>query len=234
VNDGWSVKRMIRSIMLSSTYQQSATFDRAKYNLDPDNKLLWRMNQRRLEAEAIRDGMLAASGKLTTQAPIGSVALDLPPVEVRPGRFNPSEILASMNFRSVYLPVFRNAVPDVLEAFDFADPNAVSGARDVTTVAPQALFMLNNTFVTSHAQAMAYRVATQAAKTDGARVDLAYKLALGRPASSSERDRAVSYVWNYLRDPAAVRGKTDEKAKVDAWASLCQALMASAEFRYLN
>jgi hypothetical protein len=81
---------------------------------------------------------------------------------------------------------------------------------------------------------MAYRVATQAAKTDGARVDLAYKLALGRPASSSERDRAVSYVWNYLRDPAAVRGKTDEKAKVDAWASLCQALMASAEFRYLN
>jgi cytochrome c553 len=234
VNDGWSVKRMIRAIMLSSAYQQSATFDRAKYNLDPDNKLLWRMNQRRLEAEAIRDGMLAASGKLTLQAPIGSVALDLPPVEVRPGRFNPSEILASMNFRSVYLPVFRNAVPDVLEAFDFADPNAVSGARDVTTVAPQALFMLNNAFVTGHAQAMAYRVATQAAKTDGARVDLAYKLALGRPASSSERDRAVSYVWNYLRDPAASRGKTDEKAKVDAWASLCQALMASAEFRYLN
>jgi hypothetical protein len=234
VSDGWSVKKMIRSIMLSSTYQQSATFDRAKHEVDPDNKLLWRMNQRRLEAEAIRDAMLAASGKLTTLAPIGSVALDLPPVEVRPGRFNPSEILASMNFRSVYLPVFRNAVPDVLEAFDFADPNTVSGARDVTTVAPQALFMLNNSFVTGHAQAMAYRIGAEAARNDGARADLAYKLALGRPATSSERDRAVSYVNNYLRDPAAPRGKMEEKARGDAWASLCQALMASAEFRYLN
>jgi hypothetical protein len=234
VSDGWSTKKMIRSIMLSSTYQQSATFDRAKHDFDPDNKLLWRMNQRRLEAEAIRDAMLAASGRLTTLAPIGSVALDLPPVEVRPGRFNPSEILASMNFRSVYLPVFRNAVPDVLEAFDFADPNTVSGARDVTTVAPQALFMLNNSFVTSHAQAMAHRIGAEAARNDGARADLAYKLALGRPATSSERDRAVSYVNNYLRDPAATRGKIEEKARGDAWASLCQALMASAEFRYLN
>jgi len=233
MKDGWSVKHMIRAIMLSSTYQQAATFDRAKYNVDPDNRLLWRMNQRRIEAEAIRDGMLAASGKLVTQPPVGSVALDLPPIEMRGGRFNPGEILAGMNFRSVYLPVFRNAVPEALEAFDFADPNTVSGARDVTTVAPQALFMLNNNFVTAHAQAMAYRVATQAAKNDGARVDLAYKLALGRPASSTERERAVSYVWNYLRDPAN-RGKNEEKAKLDAWSSLCQAMMASAEFRYLN
>jgi hypothetical protein len=192
------------------------------------------MNQRRLEAEAIRDAMLAASGKLVSQPPVGSVALDLPPVEIRNGRFNPSEILAGMNFRSVYLPVFRNAIPDALEVFDFADPNMVSGGRDVTTVAPQALYLLNNKFVTAHAQALAYRVATQAAKSDSARVDLAYKLTLGRPATSFERDRAESYINNYLRDPADWRGKTAEKARVDAWASFCQALLASAEFRYLN
>jgi cytochrome c553 len=234
VNDGWSVKKMIRSIMLSDTYQQSANFDRAKYSVDPDNKMLWRMNQRRLEAEAIRDAMLAASGKLNTQSPIGSVALDLPPIEVRPGRFNPGEILAGTNFRSVYLPVFRNAVPEVLEAFDFADPNTVSGARDVTTVAPQALFMLNNEFVTKQAQALAFRVATQAAKNDGARVELAYKLALGRSATSGERDRAEAYVYNYLRDPALGRVRDTDEMKLKAWSSLCQALMASAEFRYLN
>jgi cytochrome c553 len=234
MDDGWSVKHMIRTIMLSSTYQQSANFDRAKYNVDPDNHLLWRMNQRRLEAEAIRDGMLSASGKLVSTPPVGSVALDLPPVEIRNGRFNPSEILAGMNFRSVYLPVFRNAVADALDVFDFADPNTVSGARDVTTVAPQALYMLNNNFVTAHAQAMAYRVATNAAKSDVARVDLAYKLTLGRPATSVERDRAETYIANFLRDPAATRGKTPDKAKLDAWASFCQALLASAEFRYLN
>jgi hypothetical protein len=234
MHDGWSFKKTIRAIMMSSAYQQSASFDRAKYSVDPDNHLLWRMNPRRLEAEAIRDAILAASGKLTLQAPVGSVALDLPPVEMRSGRINPSEILASMNFRSVYLPVFRNAVPEVLEAFDFADPNTVSGQRDVTTVAPQALFMLNSTFVTTHAQAMAYRVGTQASRFDAARVDLAYKLTLGRPATSAERSRAESYIAGYLRDPASTRGKSGEKARIDAWASFCQALFASAEFRYLN
>jgi len=232
-DDAWSVKKLIRSIMLSSTYQQSATFDRAKFEVDPDNKLLWRMNQRRLEAESIRDAMLEASGRLTVQPPVGSVALDLPPVEIRAGRFNPSEILASASFRSVYLPVFRNAVPEVLEAFDFADPNTVSGARDVTTVAPQALYMLNNEFVNQQAHALAIRVGTHAPPNDPARVDLAYKLTLGRPAAPAERDRAIAYVSNYLHDPAS-RGRADERARIDAWASLCQALMASAEFRYLN
>ena len=80
------------------------------------------------------------------------MALDLPPVEIRNGRFNPSEILAGMNFRSVYLPVFRNAIPDALEVFDFADPNMVSGGRDVTTVSAAGAFLLNNKFVTAHAQ----------------------------------------------------------------------------------
>jgi hypothetical protein len=238
MKDGWSVKRMIRAIVLSNTYQQAATFDRAKYNVDPDNHLLWRMNQRRLEAEAIRDAMLAASGKLDPRSPIGSPALDLPPIEVRVARINPGEILSNMNYRSVYLPIFRNAVPEVLEAFDFADPNQVSGQRDVTTVAPQALFMLNNAFVTKQATALAARVANSPIRADAGRIDLAYKLTLGRPASGAERERAMAYVGAYFRDPAAAtakpRGRRDDTPRLEAFASFCQALMASAEFRYLN
>ncbi|HUQ70405.1 MAG TPA: DUF1553 domain-containing protein, partial [Planctomycetaceae bacterium] len=235
IDNQWSVKRTIRAIMLSATYQQSATFDRAKYAVDPENHLMWRMNQRRLEAEAIRDGILMASGKLVTTPPVGSVVLDLPPLPMQGGRINPAEILSNMNFRSVYLPVFRNALPDALDVFDFADPSMVSGQRDVTTVAPQALFMLNSQFVTRHAQAMAFRIngESSGARGDGAKVDLAYRLALGRPATMAERDRGVGYVNAYLRDPA-MRNVRIERARIDAWASFCQALFASAEFRYLN
>lgn len=233
MENGWSVKKLIRSIVLSSTYQQAATFDRAKYNVDPDNHYLWRMNQRRLEAEAIRDTMLSASGKLVTAAPVGSVVLDLPPIEIRTGRLNPSEMLANSACRSVYLPIFRNATPDVLEVFDFADATQVTGARDVTTVAPQALYMLNNSFVANQAQAMAIRLINQGGKTDAAKVDQAYKLALGRLPYNSERDRALSFVNSYFKE--AIRNSTTEnKAKLDAWSSFCQALFASAEFRYLN
>jgi hypothetical protein len=236
VADGWSVKKLIRGMMLTSAYQQSAAFDRAKHNADPENRLLWRMNQRRLEAEAIRDAMLSASGKLNPQRPVGSIVLDFPPMEIRPGngRIDVSEILANTTSRSVYLPIFRNVIPEVLDAFDFADANVVTGQRDVTTVAPQALFMLNNTFVSNQAREMALRVAKTAAKNDTARVDLAYKLALGRSPSSPERSRAIAYVNNHLRDPGAIKSRDPDKNQLDAWASLCQALFASAEFRYLN
>jgi hypothetical protein len=236
VSDGWSVKKLIRRIMLTSAYQQSAAFDRAKFNIDPENRLLWRMNQRRLEAEALRDSMLSASGKLTTQRPVGSMVLDFPPIEVRPGngRIDVGEILANTTARSVYLPIFRNVIPEVLDAFDFADPNVVTGQRDVTTVAPQALFMLNSTFVSAQAKEFATRVAKTAAKNDTARVDLAYKLALGRSPTTPERTRAIAYIDTYLRDPSANKSKDPDKNKLEAWTSLCQALFASAEFRYLN
>jgi hypothetical protein len=165
---------------------------------------------------------------------VGSVALDMPPLPIQGGRINPAEMLANMNYRSVYLPVFRNELPDALDAFDFADPSMVSGARDVTTVPPQALYMLNNEFVTGHAQGMATRLTHDASvKTDGARVELAYRLALGRSPTSSERDRAMNFLNSYARDPA-MRNVRVEKVRIDAWASFCQALFASAEFRYLN
>ena len=235
IKNGWSVKKSIREIMLSATYQQASTFDKAKFTVDPENALLWRMNQRRLEGEAIRDTILMASGKLNLSPPTGSVTLNFPqiPIDIAKRLGNMGEVMSNSGFRSVYLPIYRNDVPAVLEVFDMADPNVVDGRRDVTTVAPQALFMMNSAFVIGQARGMVDRLVSGNAKTDAARVDLAYTLALGRKATSLERDRAVNYINNAVRD---AKSRSDEIAKAQAtgWASFCQALFASAEFRYLN
>jgi hypothetical protein len=235
MKNGWSVKKTLRQIMLSATYQQASTFDKAKFAVDPDNALLWRMNQRRLEGEAIRDTILMASGKLNLSPPPGSVTLNFPeiPIDVAKKLGNIGEVMTNFGFRSVYLPVYRNDVPAVLEVFDMADPNVVDGHRDVTTVAPQALFMMNSTFVVGQSKWMVDRLVNSSAKTDAARVDLAYTMALGRVATSLERERAVTYVTNAVRD-AKSRGEETAKAQLTGWASFCQALFASAEFRYLN
>jgi cytochrome c553 len=231
----WSVKQTIRQIMLSSTYQQASTFDKTKFSADPENERLWRQNQRRLEAESIRDAILAASGKLDLAPPGGSIVLNLPeiPIEQAKRLGNLGDLVSSNTHRSVYLPIFRNDVPSVLEVFDMADPNVVAGHRDVTTVAPQALFMLNSAFVVGQSKAMVDRIASSAAGSDLARVNLAYTLTLGRTATPSERERALNYINATTRD-ARARNQDLARAQSEAWSSFCQALFASAEFRYLN
>jgi hypothetical protein len=229
MDDGWSVKRAIRRIMLSRAYQQASTFDAAKFAADPENRLVWRMNQRRLEGEAIRDAALAAAGTLNPKRPLGSAALNVPPAGLN-RRVGPGGRFAVENdCRSVYLPVFRGLVPDALDVFDLADNNNVTGSRDVTTVAPQALFMMNDPFVLAQSRAFARRVTSERA-ADSARVDRAYALALGRVPSDAERQRALRYVRTFAdaaRDPSRV-------TPLDPWAALCQALFAGAEFRYVN
>jgi hypothetical protein len=230
----WSVKKTIRQIMLSAVYQQASTFDKTKFAADPEDTLLWRQNQRRLEGEAIRDAVLAASGKLDLTPPAASPVLNFPQV---PADFvkrfgNVGEQLSSSTRRSVYLPILRNDVPAVLEVFDMADPNVVDGKRDVTTVAPQALFMMNSAFVTAQAKAMVERIAGSSARSDVDRVDMAYRLALGRGSTPAERERALNYIG---RTQSESRGREElAKAQMTAWGSFCQALFASAEFRYLN
>ncbi len=235
MKNGWSVKQTIRQIMLTGTYQQSSAFDKLKFAVDPENALLWRQNQRRLEAEAIRDAILTASGKINLIPPGGSVTLNFPeiPIDIAKKLGNMGDVMSNFGIRSVYLPVYRNDVPAVLEVFDMADPNVVDGRRDVTTVAPQALFMMNSTFAVSQSKSMVERLANSGAKTDTARVDLAYTLTFGRPASSAERDRALAYITNAVRD-ARARNEDAVKAQTTGWAGFCQALFASAEFRYLN
>jgi hypothetical protein len=226
VTDGWSVKRMIRRVMLSTTYQQAGAFDESKFAIDPDNRFLWRMNPRRLEAEAIRDGMLAASGNLDPKRPAASPVMRTSLAEmIRAQRLGNSPVGDEGNVRSVYLTTLRGTNVGALEVFDIADNTQVTGCRDVTTVAPQALFMMNDSFVIQQSRALAQRIMSER-DADRARIDRAYGLALGRVPSDAERQRAIKYVRDFPK------GKRN--SEVDAWASLCQALFASAEFRYGN
>jgi hypothetical protein len=138
MQDGWSIKNLVRQIVLSEIYQQSTQGAAATQAVDPDNRLFGRANRRRLEAEAIRDTILQVSGRLSPE---------------RGGRHFPPTLSADFAFatdatvRSVYLPYFRNALPELIAAFDPADPSTTTGRRDASTVAPQALFMLNHPFV---------------------------------------------------------------------------------------
>ncbi|HEX4608063.1 MAG TPA: DUF1553 domain-containing protein, partial [Urbifossiella sp.] len=213
VQDGWSVKKLVRGIVLSRTYRQGGRADARAVAADPENRLFGRANRRRLEAEAIRDTMLSVSGKLTPFAG---------------GRAFADNVAADYGFkhtataRSVYLPVFRNALPEVFEAFDFADPSMVVGKRSASTVAPQALFLMNNPFPAEQARAAAARLLAENHPDDTARITRAYRLALGRAPTEGERQAALRFVANQSGDPRA------------AWATVFQAVFASADFRYVE
>jgi hypothetical protein len=212
VQDGWSVKRLVRSIVLSHTYRQAAKADAKALAADPENRLFGRANRRRLEAEAIRDTMLSVSGKLTAE---------------HSGPTFPGTLAADYGFkhtatcRSVYLPVFRNSLPELFEAFDFADPSMVVGKRNTSTVASQALFLMNNPFAIEQAKHTAARLLAETHPADDARITRLYRLALGRTPTSGERTAAVRFL--------AVQNDPKE-----AWATLVQALFASADFRYVE
>jgi hypothetical protein len=213
VEDGWSVKRLVRSIVLSQTYQQSSILNpQSAIDPDPENRLFGRANRRRLEAECIRDTMLAVSGKLSGD---------------RGGLTYPATLAADYGYkgsdmrRSVYLPVFRNALPEALEVFDFADPSMVTGRRNVSTVAPQALYLMNHPFPAEHAKHAATRLLGENLPDDTARVTRAYRLTLGRDPTAGERDVALKFVG---------RGKD----ATESWAAVFHALFASADFRYLD
>jgi cytochrome c553 len=223
--DGWSIKRLIRRIVLSRAYGLDSAHDPHNFEADPDNALVWRMSKRRLEAEAVRDALLFVGGRLTVAPPVGSaVALT---GEGYAFFLRVAAIDAADTHRAVYLPVVRDQVLESLALFDFADPSLVTSERATTTSPAQALYFLNSPFVIRQAEALAERVC--ALKGDDVhRIDRAYRLALARPPTSEERDRALAF----LRDFAARKGATDPVGK--AWPAFCQALLASAEFRYLD
>src|SRR5262249_26249394 len=136
-SDGWSVKKLIRRMVLSHTYRMASDFDPKKSEIDPADEWLWRMPKRRLEGEAIRDAMLAVAGTLVLEPPVGS------PVGTLEGDARIEKALQvaapETPIRSVYLPVLRDDVPEALEVFDFAEPSFVTGVRESTNVATQAL-----------------------------------------------------------------------------------------------
>jgi hypothetical protein len=216
VEDGWSTKKLVRRIVLSHTYRQSSTADAKSAQVDPENRLLSHMNGRRLDAECIRDAILSASGQLK---------LD----RGGPG-FKP-DLAADYGFkhtdlrRSVYLPVFRNALPELFEVFDFADASVCTGQRNTSTVAQQALFLMNNPFVIDQARATARRLLDDAGLDDAARLDQSFRLTLGRLPAEGERRVALKFLEG---------GSTDAKARLESWTQLVQSLFASVDFRYVK
>lgn len=213
--------------MLSSAYQMSSDPNPAAYAKDPENRLVWRMNRRRLEAEAIRDGILAAAGSLD-RTPGGTLVQKTAgfPVKEFPVDFDSRR-------RSVYLPALRVVTYDLMKVFDFAEPSMVIGRRNRTTVATQALVMLNSPFVTTQSQAFADSLLTQPGMDDRQRVEAAYARALGRTATSGEVSRAERFMEEF--EAALGDTETDPaKRRAKAWAGFCQTLFASTEFRYLD
>ncbi|MCG8583464.1 MAG: PSD1 and planctomycete cytochrome C domain-containing protein [Pirellulales bacterium] len=228
VQDGWSVKRLIRTIVLSRTYGLSGDYSEKNYAVDPDNVYLWRANHRRLQVEAIRDAMLAIRDELNRDRPQGAPVQQLPIAEV--GR-NVSSLRGAGQVRmhrTVYQPVVRNFVPDMFVTFDFAEPSEVRGAREITTVAPQALFMMNSEFVRARSEAAAKKLVETTGMSDADRVDIVYRQTVGRLPTDGQRRRLLEHVKKRLDEN---KSKT---AQADAWASVYHALFASAEFRYVH
>ncbi|WP_406694256.1 DUF1549 domain-containing protein [Singulisphaera sp. Ch08] len=227
--DGWSIKRLIRRIVLSRAYGLDSTHDPRNFEADPDNTLVWRKCKRRLEAEALRDALLAVGGRLNPDPPVGSATARVGEGLARFVRIVGLDV--SDTHRSVYLPVIRDEVLEPLALFDFADPSLVTGERATTTGPAQSLYFMNGPFVARQAKALADRL--RAVEGDDSRkIDQAYRLTFTRPPTLAERDRVVAF----LRDFAALalaNAREVDPAR-EAWSAFCQALFANAEFRYLD
>jgi hypothetical protein len=230
VDGGWSVKALVREIVLSRAYRQSSTYRADAFTKDPDNHIYWHANKRRLDAEVIRDSMLAVSGQLDTSRRPGSLVAELGGQSISLIGFNkkvPADLDGSLR-RSVYLPVIRDRLPDVLGLFDFAEPSLVTGEREVTNVPVQALYLMNNQWVQDRAAALAQRIRREA-QTPEEQVRRAFVLCFNRVPDATEMRLAEKY----FQKARAQAGETaPDESKV--WSAYCQSLLASAEFRIVD
>jgi hypothetical protein len=206
VAEGWSIKKLHRQILLSSAYQQASDDRPDGLRLDPENRLLWKMNRRRLDFEALRDSLVAATGRLDLK--IGG-----PPVDLTKTPFSTR--------RSVYGFIDRQNLPGLFRTFDFASPDTSSPQRHETTVPQQALFLMNSPFVIEQARHLIERADVQAQKEGAERIGYLYRLLYGRPADSDEVAVGLRFV--------AER----EKAQT-AWEKYAQVLLLSNEFAFVD
>lgn len=222
IESGWSIKSMIKEIVLSRTYrQQSIRYPKGE-QLDPDNQWLWRVHRRRMSAEMIRDSILQVSGVLEPGLQQGSIVS-------RMGEKNVSLVgfmkqlpkdLDGASHRSIYLPVMRNRLPDVLDLFDFAEPSLVTGSRDTTNVPLQALYFLNSEFMLEHASILSERIkATSPVWKE--RISTLYQWCFARQPNKAEWEIAKSFFHHEQKDSAL-------------WIQYCQALLSTVEFRSIE
>ena len=244
IKQGWSTKKLVRELVLSHTYRMSSEYNAADHAVDPDNVQLWRMSKRRLDAEELRDAMLAISGDLDNKPADGSPVAKLAGTTQFLGRFMGMGSMDS-NKRSVYLPIVREHVPESLELFDFAEPSLVSGARDDTSVPAQGLYMLNNPKVIGWAEDAAGKLKKLDSETE--KIQAAFKMTLGRMPTTKEELAATNFLAKFKRTESRNVGggpgggfrpgpggpRITDVDKL-AWTALMQGLFATAEFRYLD
>jgi cytochrome c553 len=241
IESGWSIKSMHRLFLLSSTYQMAAVDNPRAKQLDPHDRLLWRMPRRRLEAEALRDALLMVSGQLDRKVggneSIEEVFKAAEVLDAKRGfavnRVNSHHAVYNTPRRSLYLPVIRNALPDVLALFDAADPYAVTAVRNETTVPAQTLFLLNDPFVRQQALHFAQSLLADATADEAERLRAAYGRALGRPPSAGELAEGAAFLGQYV-DKAQKAGRSAAQASLAAWQSYCQLLFCLNEFLYVE
>ena len=225
VDNGWSTKHLQRMIVLSSVYQQDSRhphFDTAS-NQDPDNQLLWRYPTRRLEAEQVHDSILMVCDRLDESLDGKTV-----PLRNRQFVFNHTSVdhtkYDSLR-RAIYLPVIRNNLYTTFEQFDFPDPTMPTGSRSVTTVAPQALLLMNSPMVVDAANHLAKQI-LNLSMSRTSRIEKVFQQVLGRDPEE----------WEVRASMHLLSGVESQSSKdpILAWSVLCQSLLAANEFIYIQ
>jgi len=243
VKEGWSIKKLHRLIMNSSTYRMSKRWNPDYGGEDPENRLFWRFPYRRLEVEAIRDSMLAVSGKLNGKM-YGPSMYPHVPKEALEGHSDPDKIWKPFNEeeasrRTVYAHIKRSMVVPMLEVLDLCDTARTSAKRTVTTVAPQALTLLNSDFTNRQARHFAERLRKEVGDDPAKQIESAYLLALCRPPAPNERQRGLSFLereTGQMLEEAKNAGKpkADADARRQALEQLCRVIFNLNEFVYAD
>ncbi len=255
IENSWSIKAMHRLILLSATYRMQSAAHENALQKDPTNRLLWQFNRRRLDAEQLRDSILAVSGELDLT--VGGSEFDWEPVaqviDVERGLYSLAK--AGQEFesyqtlrRALYVPVVRNQLLPQFQIFDFPDRNAPAEGRNDTTVAPQALYLLNDPFVRERSLAFArqllsgmekdplwqpiYRLGLSEVR-DEDRLRLAHLKTLGRPPTREELAEGIRFLDEYSRSQLEQK-TSEEEGRLAAWQSYCQTLFSLNEFLYVN
>ncbi|GAA5506348.1 PSD1 and planctomycete cytochrome C domain-containing protein [Novipirellula caenicola] len=230
IESGWSIKSLHRQIMNSRTYMLASDDHAKNFTADPNNRWLWRYSRRPLDAESIRDAMLAISGQLDRTVPQSH---PFPPVDHWAFTIHrPFHAVYESNHRSIYLMVQRNRRHPFLAMFDAADPNTSVAKRLPTTTPTQSLFLMNSAFVHEQSEAFAKRlIATPG--DDASRIRLAYESVLGREATDAEVNETLSFLDIYHRK-LATADSSEPANSIVAWAAFARVLLSSNEFLYVD
>ncbi|WP_339727114.1 PSD1 and planctomycete cytochrome C domain-containing protein [uncultured Gimesia sp.] len=231
MDEGWSIKKLHRMILLSNTWQMSSEFNEKAASIDPENSLMWRVDVRRLDAESIRDSILSVSDGLDP-----TMGGSLLTVENRAFVFNHESkdaVTYDFNRRSIYLPVIRNHLFGMFMLFDYADASVLNGNRSSTTVAPQALFLLNSHLVEEASQRMADEVLHQTALSPEQKIQQLFLKSFGRVPTELEVSKSLQFL-DELDNELQAEQTDSEKRIHRSWQVLCQSLFASSEFIYLR